>query len=320
MLKVALLSGWHVHTGGYAEYIQKQPDAELTAIWDDDAERGKMWAEKLGIAYESDLDALLARDDVDAVLCDAPTSDHCKLLVRCAEAGKHIFTEKALAPTVAECEKVADAVRKAGVKFCISFPGLISPAIQYAKKAMDEGKLGQVTYVRFRNAHGGSCQNWLPAYWYDKEKAGGGAMMDLGCHPNYEASYLLGKPKRINSMFNTNCCPDSVEDNAVSVIEFENKAIAVVETGFVSPYSNSQIEIHGTKGSIVIDGAKVTLTNEEGTLTPRLPAELPMALRQWIDGILYGKEIHFGLEGAIALTELLENEYKADREGKTIEL
>lgn len=127
MLKVALLSGWHVHTGGYAKFIQEQPDAKLTVIWDDDEARGKEWAERLGIDYESDLSKMLAREDVDAVLCDAPTNDHCALLVQCAKAKKHIFTEKALAPTVQECEEIATAVRDAGVKFVISFPGSPRP-------------------------------------------------------------------------------------------------------------------------------------------------------------------------------------------------
>lgn len=320
MLKVALLSGWHVHTGGYAKFIQDQPDAMLTAIWDDDEARGREWANRFGIDYESDLAKMLGRSDVDAVLCDAPTSDHCNLLIQCARAGKHIFTEKALAPTVKECEEVAKAVREAGVKFVISFPGLTSPAMQYAKKVIDEGRLGKVTYLRFRSAHGGSSQGWLPDYWYDAEKAGGGAMMDLGCHPNYQASFLMGKPARITSMFNTHCAPNTVEDNAVSVIEFENKAIAVVETGFVSPYSHSQTEIHGTEGSLIISSGSVELITADGTLTPNLPEGKPMALRQWIDGILYGKEISFTLEGAIALTELLENEYKADREQRIIKL
>ena len=320
MLKVALLSGWHVHTGGYAKFIQEQPDAKLTVIWDDDEARGKEWAERLGIDYESDLSKMLAREDVDAVLCDAPTNDHCALLVQCAKAKKHIFTEKALAPTVQECEEIATAVRDAGVKFVISFPGLTSPAMQYAKQAIDEGRLGKVTYLRFRSAHGGASQGWLPDYWYDAAKTGGGAMMDLGCHPNYQASFLLGKPVRIASMFNTHCAPGGIEDNAVSVIEFENKAIAVVETGFVSPYSRSQTEIHGTEGTLLIQGSEVKLINAEGTLIPNLPEGKPMALRQWIDAILYGKEIAFGLEGAIALTQLLENEYKADKEQRIIAL
>jgi predicted dehydrogenase len=71
-------------------------------------------------------------------------------------------------------------------------------------------------------------------------------MMDLGCHPMYTASYLLGKPARIASVFNTTCSPPG-EDNAVSVVEFRHKAIAVLETSFVSPWSANCFELWAPK-------------------------------------------------------------------------
>lgn len=325
MLNIGMISMWHVHADGYATFVNAQPDAVVRAIWDDDPERGKLAAEKFGVDFEPDLDAMLSRSDIDAVVVDAPTTEHIDVMIKAAKAKKHIFTEKALAPTVGECEQIAAAIRENGVKFCISFPGLISGEMRYAKAAIDAGKLGKVTYLRIRAAHGGSSQGWLPEYWYDEKKTGGGAMMDLGCHPNYQASYLLGSPKRIASMFNTVCCPKTMEDNAVSVIEFENQAIAVLETGFVSPYSNSAVEILGTEGSIYIENGKLRMYSKpsgvNGWMIPDdIPAPLPMPLRQFIDGILYDKEIAFGLEKAIALTQLLENEYKADAGQAIVEL
>jgi len=316
---------WHVHAQGYLQYIQSQTDARVTVIWDDDAERGKAAAEKFGVDFESCLDTMLARADVDAVLVDAPTTEHMQVMIKAAKAGKHIFTEKALAPTVKECKEIAAAVKANKVKFCISFPGLMSGEMQYAKQAIDEGKLGKVNYLRIRSAHGGSSQGWLPAYWYETAKTAGGAMMDLGCHPNYQAAFLLGKPARIASMFNNLMSPGDSEDNAVSVIEFANKAIAVVETGFVTPNSSSAIEIMGTEGSIYIENGKLRIYSApsgiKGWVIPDdLPKPLPAALRQWIDGILYGKEILFDMDAAIGLTELLENEYISDREQKIVKI
>ena len=323
MLKIGMLSMWHVHANGYASYVNAQEDAKVTAIWDDDAARGAAAAEKFSAVFEPDLDKFFAL--VDAVVVDAPTTEHKDLMIKAANARKHIFTEKALAPTVAECNAIAAAVRKNGVKFGISFPGLISGEIQYAKAAIDAGKLGKVTYLRIRAAHGGSSQNWLPEYWYDEKKTAGGAMMDLGCHPNYQASYLLGKPVRIVSMFNTVCCPKTMEDNAVSAIEFENQAIAVLETGFVSPYSDGAIEILGTEGSIYIEQGKLRMYSKPsgiaGWIIPDdIPKPMPAPLRQFIDGVLHDKVIAFDLDRATALTELLENEYKADAGQKVVRL
>lgn len=325
MLKVAMLSMWHVHAKGYAEAVNAQKDARVTAVWDEDAARGQEAAKALGVPFEADLDALLRRDDVDAVLVDTPTTLHEDVMLRAAAAGKHIFTEKALAPTVAACERIAAAIRHSGIKFCISFPRLTAGTIVYAKQAIDAGKLGQVTYLRIRLAHGGASQGWLPAYWYDEAMTAGGAMMDLGCHPNYLANYLLGKPARVVSIFNRVCCPPPTEDNAVSVVEFENKAIAVLETGFVSPYSAFAVEIHGTEGSIYIEGDTLRIRSNPAGINGWLtPAELPKgpedALRQWIDGILYDKPIVFGLPEAIGLTALLEAEYAAARDARVVTL
>lgn len=325
MLNVAMLSMWHVHANGYAAYVNAQKDARVTVVWDEDAARGQKAAEALGVPFEADLDALLSRPDVDAVLVDTPTTMHEEVMLRAAAAGKHIFTEKALAPTVAGCERIAEAIRAANIKFCISFPRLTAGTIVYAKQALEEGKLGRVTFLRIRLAHGGSSQNWLPAYWYDEKATAGGAMMDLGCHPNYLANYLLGKPARVTSIFNRICCPPPTEDNAVSVIEYENQAIAVMETGFVSPFAEFVVEIHGTEGSIYIEGDKLRIRSmPSGVNGWVIPADIPKgpddALRQWIDGILYGKPILFGLTEAIGLTALLEGEYKAAREQRVVAL
>ena len=203
MVKVLMLSKWHVHQEGYANDVNKQPDAKVTCVWDTDVQRGQEWAGRLGAAFEADLDKALSRSDVDAVVVGTPTTAHREVIIKAAQHGKHIFTEKALATTMEDCRAIADAVEKSGVKFVISYPQLTNPLVQLCKQAIAENWLGDIHYMRMRVAHDGASRGWLPAYWYNAEDAGGGAMMDLGCHPMYTASYLLGKPRRITSMFNT---------------------------------------------------------------------------------------------------------------------
>ena len=325
MVNVLMLSKWHVHAAGYARSVGEQPDARVCMVWDDDAQRGADWAAELGVPFEPDLTKALASPDVDAVLVDTPTSDHCRVMVAAAEAGKHIFTEKALAVTLADCHVIAKAVKKNRVKFCISHPQLTTPLAQYCKQAINEGLIGDIHYMRMRTAHAGSLAGWLPAYWYDIEKAGGGAMMDLGCHPMYTAAYLLGKPRRIASIFNTTCAPKGVDDNSVCVVEFDNKAIAVLETSFVSPYQADCFELLGTEGAItqVGDALKVRSNKvlADGWFTPdKLPPQQPAALRQWLDGIVNDAPILFDVDMGIALTELLENAYISDREQTIVKI
>ena len=325
MINIAMLSKWHVHAEGYARQVRDY-GAVITAVWDEDQTRGRAWAASLDVPFEADLEACLARPDVDAVVVDAPTTMHRDVMVAAAKAGKHIFTEKAMAPTVKECEEIAEAVRRAKVKFLISMPQRTTPVALLAKKLISDGVLGDISLVRLRNGHNGSSADWLPEYWYDESMAAGGAMMDLGCHPMYTASFLLGKPRRIGSIYNT-LTDKPVEDNAVNLIEFANKAVAIVETSFVSYNTPGAFEVYGTEGTLLANGGDVKLCcktlNEycRGFVTvTNLPPALPAPMTLFLDALTKDGPIPFGLDAGIALTELLENAYIAHREQTMVDI
>src|SRR5690606_27806584 len=100
MINVAMLSFWHVHAPGYASEVNRHPNARISVIWDEDEARGREWAEKLGVPFEPDLVKAVSRDDVDGVVVDAPTNRHTEVILAALEAGRHVFTEKVVAPTV----------------------------------------------------------------------------------------------------------------------------------------------------------------------------------------------------------------------------
>ena len=326
MLRVAMLSRWHVHANQYAQEIQQNANAEVAAVWDEEADRGAAWAQELEVPFQPDLDALLANPDLDAVCVVTPTNRHREVMVSAANAGKHIFTEKVLATNVADCQAIAEAVRGNGVKFGISFPRRASSAMRYAKRLLDEGRLGRVTALRIRIAHDGAVRDWLPTHFYDREACGGGAMMDLGAHGMYLARWLLGQPKRIVSVFNT-VTGRAVDDNTVSVIEFQNGAIAINETSFVSFGGAYSLEIDGTEGGLRMlspnDGVQVRSKQFADASWRKPPEELPppqaKPIDQWIAGCVEDAPIELGLEPAIELTELMEAAYIAEREGRSVD-
>ena len=325
MLRVAVLSRWHVHADQYAREVAANERAEVVLAWDERPDLGAAWADKLGVPFEADLGRLLARDDIDAVTVTTPTDMHPDVMVRAAEAGKHIFTEKVLATTLADAERIAAAVATAGVAFCISFPRRCAPDILYARQALDEGLLGRVTALRVRIAHDGAVRDWLPEHFYDPKACGGGAMMDLGAHGMYLARWLLGQPCRITSVFST-VTGRAVDDNAVSVIEFEGSAIAVNETSFASSGSYA-LEMDGTEGAYRMlspaEGAEIRsqhLDDKDWHAPPVLPEARPKPVDQWIGACLDGTPVDFGMAEALALTEIMEAGYLADREGRTVTL
>ena len=108
-LRIAVLSAWHVHAEEYGRAAIDHPDTELVAVWDDDEGRGRALADRLGVPIEADLGALLAREDLDGVTNTTATSAHDEILGRVLAAGKHVFTEKLLSPTVAGCDALTAA-------------------------------------------------------------------------------------------------------------------------------------------------------------------------------------------------------------------
>ena len=152
-------------------------------------------------------------------------------------------------------------------------------------------------------------------------------MMDLGCHPMYQLAALCGKPKRISALFNSPL-GTKVDENAVSIIEFENGIIGISETGFDSYSSPHRIEVYGTEGTIIENDWKLSVRTKEtaefseGYFEPKADdndiSPIVKFINACIDGT--GTPVGLDLDAAIALTQLLENAYISDKTNTTITL
>ena len=326
MLKVGIISGWHVHAEGYAKEIFDSGKVTITAVWDEEQERGKKTAAQYNAENFSDYDTFLAEGDFTAVICGSPTTMHTELLCKAAAAKKNIFTEKLLSVTTEDGLKISKAVKDNGVIFTISLPLLSTSPVLYVKNLIDNGSLGRITGARMRRSHGGVSDNWLPEYWFDIEKSGGGAMMDLGAHGVYVLSFLLGKPKRVTGLM-TNLFGTSSDENAVSLVEFDDGVIGMCETAFVTYGVPDLLEVYGTEGSFFMHGDRLLISTkkEPGSheIKPdQLPDEKLSPILQFIDACINGTESPscFDIESGLTMTKIIEATYKADQSGKTIEI
>ncbi|ASF38272.1 gfo/Idh/MocA family oxidoreductase [Halobacillus halophilus] len=294
MLRVALLSKWHVHAIDYAAQAQDNPNITISAVWDEDPARGKEWAEKLEVPFVQDLKILLSDPDIDAVIIASPTNQHKNLILAAAKHGKHIFTEKVLAFSVADCEQIFSAVDAAGVELMVSLPRLADDYFIYAEQAVNQGLLGQLTMVRCRAAHNGAVPSdaapsgWLPDTFFNPTQCGGGAMIDLGAHPIYLANRLLGTPSAVTGHLQQ-LTERGVDDQSVAVVEYTNQAMAVLETSFISSKSPFQLELYGTEGTLMIENKEIRikstkLDTEEWTKPAKVPG-YPLPINQWAAAI-----------------------------------
>lgn len=313
-MKTAIFGVWHVHAPDYTRTALKH--GEVVGFYEPDDALAAAFAAQFDIPRFASAEELLASNARGVIVCSA-SNTHADDMVKIANAGKHIFTEKVLALTDADCERVEKAVAQNGVSFTISLFQKYLPARRAVKQVVESGELGNVNYLRFRNCHSGSSNNWLPAHFYNREQCGGGAMIDLGAHGMYLAHWILGEPISAKSAFtlcNQNPSAaakntDRVEDNAVTVMTFENGAIAVNETGFVSYCSPVVFEVHGDKGYVYMENNRVIKCTEatgRAQVEVALPEALPLPIEQFVTGnVLPG----CGMDEARALTRMMELAY-----------
>lgn len=332
MLRIAMLSFAHVHARGYAAQILKHPEAEIVCVWDDMDSRGQAAAENLQLPYDNDLDRVLSREDVDAVVVNATTNTHRKVLLAAARAGKHIFTEKALTVTLADAEEVTREVKASGVKFMISLPRRTMPQTLYARHILDEGWLGELTMMRARVAHSAALGKWFKegTLWFgDAAQAGGGSLFDLGCHTVDIMRWFMGQPKSVVARVQNFSGAYDIDDQAAAVVEFASGALGVLDVSWVQHAGPNPFEIYGTKGYLSWDSRSGLMeirgtdhldgTPLDGTLqvsSASLPPALPMPMEQWIAAILHDEEMTITIDDGRNLNELLEGIYVSAREDR----
>jgi len=279
----------------------------------------------------TDWKSVIARPDIDIVDIATPTALHCEMAIAAAGAGKQIFCEKPLALDAAQAERMAQAVRTAGVTSYVNHNYRRVPAVMYAKHLIDTGRLGRIFHWR-----GAYLQSWIidpefPLTWHlQAEHAGAGPLWDLGSHSVDLARFLVGEIASVQALTTTFIKerplpgaeagtfkagagsgaavlrgPVTVEDAAIMAVTFENGALGSFEsTRFATGRKNSNLfEIYGDKGAVAFNLERM---NELEFLDATLPsleqgfrtvlvteAEHPYLAAWWPPGHVIGYEHTF---------------------------
>ncbi len=208
-------------------------EAELVAVASPTKGHATEFAKRHGIpqAY-TDYHDLLRNPQVELISITAPNRLHAPITIDAAKAGKHVVCEKPLCITLEEADAMIDACAKAGVLLLYAEELFFAPKYVKAKQMADEGAFGRVHLVKQGEKHSGPHSPW---FW-DVEQSGGGAVMDLGCHGIAFCWWFLGKPKvkSVYSQMATQVHGDRTEgeDEAITVVEFENGAVGMVESSW----------------------------------------------------------------------------------------
>src|SRR5712692_8752730 len=233
------------------------------------AKRARAFAKRWGIPESStDLDALIARSDLDLYIIALPNEEHLAVAQRLARAKRNQVCTKPLARNRREAKAMLDAARRSGALDGYAETEVFAPCVVKAREVIEQGGIGRVLWVRSRESHSGPHS---PHFW-DIEKTGGGALNDLGCHCIEAARYFFGKQDKIVEVmaWGANLVHHDKtegEDNALLVLKFESGGIGHCELSWTTKGGlDLRNEIHGSDGSIFTD---VTRGTPLRAFTPR---------------------------------------------------
>ncbi|WP_353641150.1 Gfo/Idh/MocA family oxidoreductase [Mesorhizobium sp. WSM2239] len=229
--------------------------------------RRAAFAEQFGFPVSGDLDAILGDQSVGAVMLLTPPNTHLDLVRRAADAGKHILLEKPLEIGIDRAEELVAAAEGAGVVLGVVLQHRFKSASTALAKLLAEGRLGDIVGASART------YNWRPQSYYDqpgrgtRARDGGGVLLTQAIHTLDLLISLAGLPEEVCAYATTSAVHRmETEDIVAGGLRYANGAIGTVSaTTCAYPGFPDQIDIIGTKGMAVIEGAALKAAFHDGT-------------------------------------------------------
>lgn len=244
----------------FVEAFRSLPNAEVVACCASSSESAERFAAELGIENAcADWRDLVAREDVDVITVGTPNVLHHPIAVAALDAGKHVIVEKPLAMSLEEGREIFQRAQQADRVVGYAENLCFAPKYEKAREMLMEGALGKPLVIKHVEKHDGPHSAWF----YQRASAGGGALMDMGCHSIELTRWLLGKPTvtavwahmaTVLHRDGMDPRPTDLEDHAVVHLEFEGGATALLDTGWsLKGGMASRLEIQGSEGVLEAD-------------------------------------------------------------------
>ncbi|GHE20249.1 Gfo/Idh/MocA family protein [Halomonas urumqiensis] len=345
MIRLAIIGAGSM-AGEHAKHFGRLPGVEVAAICDLDHHKAHGLATQHGIAdVYTELDAMLARKDIQAVSNATPDGVHKVTTLAAIAAGKHILCEKPLATNAGDAREMAEAAREAGVINMINLSYRDAPAIQHARELIAAGAIGRVMHV-----DASYLQSWLVSHawgrwdqdsqwlWRLSEGHGSkGVLGDVGVHILDFASFPVGDISRVNCQLKCfDKAPDNrigdyrldANDSALMRVEFANGALGTVQaTRWATGHHNSlKLSVYGDQGalSVVLDDAKDRVLTCLGDdvhaarwRSVQAPAT-PSIYQRFIDGIASGVNDQPDFARGAELQGVLDACFQSDAEDRSL--
>jgi predicted dehydrogenase len=279
----------------------------------------------------SKAEELLAREELD--FCDicTPPFTHRALVELAASRGLHVVCEKPLAPSLADAEAIAHAVREGRIVFQPCHQYHHSPQWLAVKRLLPEiGAIHLAEYEVHRLSANPGNPNWVPTWRTDRSRSGGGILVDHGAHIFYQLRSVLGEPARVNATVRTLRHREyGVEDTAFVTMDFGER-LAEVRLTWAAQNREIRFRFVGEDGELVGSDERLSLrvgqrtedvTFAEGMSKNSAHSEWYAPLfSEFVRRVRSGVRDSVALEEAIYVTRLIERAYQSSEEGRSLPL
>ena len=318
-----------------APILKASPGTELVIISSAHLESAQALATPLGCEAAVGWDWVAERDDIDAVLVCTPPDLHHAISLAALKSGKHVLCEKPLARTLDETNEIVAAARASGRCFKVGFNHRHHPGMLKARRWVDEGRIGEPTFVRCRYGicgRPGYEQEWRA----DPRVVGGGQLMEQGIHAIDLARAFLGEFHEVTSVLGTLYWKTGpLEDNAFVLLRTATGRMASIHASLTQWKNLFSFELFGKDGYVTVEGLGGSYGNERVTFGRREfdapfaeeTVEFRGADQSWKDewhefvgAIREGREPLGSVEDGAEAMRLVLAAYDAARRGVTVKL
>ena len=275
------------------------------------AENLKHALEKTGVPKRyDDYREMLEKEECDIVIACPENARHAEVVEAIAAAGSHIVVEKPPAHCFDDYVRMIRAVRKAGVTMAVNWPSTWSPALRLAKRLVDDGEIGRVFQIKWRQGSMGPLPRLSDREkgeeWWHREADGGGSLLDYCCYGACIARWILGEsPQFVTGMTaNFTSLWGDADDNAALIVRYPSAMVVLESTwNCVNHGVSSRHLIYGSEGTIAMEpgGVRVFKDRGEGELhSPEpLPADRNTMAGELIHHLETGEALHPTLDAPV---------------------
>ena len=344
-VRVGVIGAGGIARGAHLPGYAKIPDeAEVVAISDIDEARAQQVADEFGIAkVYADFNEMVAQEDLDLVSVCTPPFMHCAASVAALNAGANVICEKPMAMNAAECEEMIAAAKQNDKMLTIGFQSRFGERAQFLKHLIDQGELGEIYYARVLALRRRGIPWW--GVFVEKDKNGGGPLIDIGVHTLDLTLWLMGHPTptavtgavftklaKRPGLFTRGRPADqsryTVEDFATAQIRFDTGAVINLETSWALNIANEvNAYLCGTEGGATLRPLKIFKEVPHAGLLDYTPAHEEGRehnhegqFAQVVRNVKEGTPPLVKAEEALVVQRIVDAIYESGETGQTVEL